>query len=139
MNAMPDHDPIDELLLRSALRIDASERAPRLDAVAIALRAARRSPLELALATVRVGVLMGFALALGLGAAYAALGLVGELDPTGLLGVAIAAAAWGLTLVAQAAVLLMSPTIGLASLAALLFAIVYESAIRRERVHAEAS
>lgn len=138
MNGMRDPDPLDERLLRDALRLDAAERPARLDARAIARRAARRTPLGWALAGLRALAVAGLAGAVEIAVASVALGLVGDWDATGLLGAAIAGGAWGLTLLSEAALLLMSPTVALATLAALLFATVHEYARGREpiRVHA---
>jgi len=129
----PDDDLFDEASLRRALRLEASELPPPLDVAAIVARAEDR-PLGLA----------SFASSLFAGLATAALLAVGAMTiwslAPGIAGDTFAAA---ISLVALVAVsldpavrTLQQPTIPIAALAAVAFAVAYEYRTRKERANA---
>ena len=129
----PDDDLFDETLLRRALRLEASELPPPLDVAAIVARAEDR-PLGLA----------SLASSLFAGLATAALLAVGAMTIWSLApAVAADTFAAAISLVALVAVsldpavrTLQQPTIPIAALAAVAFAVAYEYRIRKERANA---
>ena len=128
----PDDDLFDEVLLRRALRLEASELPPRLGVAAIAARAEER---PLGLATFASSLFAGLATA-----ALLAIGVVAiwSLAPV----VAGDTFATAISLVASVAVPLEpavrtmeQPTIPIAALAAVAFAVAYEYHTRKERAN----
>ena len=129
----PDGELFPESELRRALRLDSAELPPRLDAQAFVARARERSKLAAA----------SLASSLVAGVAAAAL-LVGVAVTFGAVAPELMADAYGfaLGLVATAAIPLAGlvataeqPTIPIAALAAVMFAIAYEYGQRRERAN----
>jgi hypothetical protein len=119
--------------LRLALRLDATELPPRLDAAALVARARERSSLAAA-ALVSATIAVGSAAALVVAVSIALMAIAPELlaDAYGL----------GLGFVASAAIPVAGlldtfeqPTIPIAALAAVLFAIAYDYGQWKERAH----
>jgi hypothetical protein len=134
MSRRSDDDLFDEVALRRALRLDASELPPRLQAAAISARASAIPPFGLA--SLASSLFAGLAAATLLAAGTVT---ISSLLPS-LAGDAFAAA---LSLVASVAVHLepavqamQQPTIPIAALAAIAFAIAYEYRMRKERANA---
>ena len=132
MNERPD-ELFDETRLRRALRLEASERPPRLDVAALAVLSGEQDPAARAVggramvaAAVAGGVLLAFA-AVGVATQAPALLAVG-------LDEAIALVARAAVPADRALALAQEPTVPVALLAAALFAAAYELAQRRERV-----
>ena len=128
----PDDNLFDEASLRRALRIEGSELPPRLDVAAIVARAEER-PLGLAL----------FASSLFAGLATAALLAVGAVTVWSLapavagdtFATAISLVAWVAVPLEPAVRTMEQPTIPIAALAAVAFAIAYEYRTRKERAN----
>ena len=132
MNERPD-ELFDETRLRRALRLEASERPPRLDVAALAVLSGEQDPAARAVggramvaAAVAGGVLLAFA-AVGVATQAPAL-LAGGLDEAIALVARAAVPADGALALAQ------EPTVPIALLAAVVFAAAYELVQRRERV-----
>jgi len=132
MNERPD-ELFDEARLRRALRLEASERPPRLDVAALAVLSGEQDPAARAVggramvaAAVAGGVLLAFA-AVGVATQAPALLAVG-LDEAIALVARAAVPADGALALAQ------EPTVPIALLAAVVFAAAYELVQRRERV-----
>ena len=126
-------DLFDEAPLRRALRLDANEVPPRLDAQAIASLARARPPFgPAAFASAIVAGVAAAVLLVSGTIAIAALAptLVGEGLAAGI-GVATQIAVPVDALVVQ----LQEPTVPLAAIAGLAIAIAYEYRQRRERIH----
>jgi len=128
-----DEDLFDEIRLRRALRLEAAELPPRIDAAAIAARARAERPTFAAASLVS-------ALVAGVAAA-GLVGLVAMALPAIAPGVAsdlFSAAIETLTRIAVPVSTLLSvaeqPTVPVAAIAALAVAIAYEYAQRREPV-----
>jgi len=131
MNERPD-ELFDETRLRRALRLEASERPPRLDVAALAVLSGEQDPAARAVggramvaAAVAGGVLLAFA-AVGVARAPALLAV--GLDEAIALVARAAVPADGALALAQ------EPTVPIALLAAVVFAAAYELVQRRERV-----
>ena len=128
-----------EDLLRSALRLEKDEQPPRLDAKALAAAAEHRSIVDLARAAVRAVALIGVSLGIEAVVIIVAINALATLDITGPAGVALSL----LAAVAQRAVIVgqvtADPSVAIAALAAVLFAIVHERGTGRERIHVRAS
>lgn len=126
MNDMDQPDPLGEDILRRALRLEVDERPPRLDAVAIAVAARRRTVQERVFRAGRGLMLVGAAAAFELLVALVAFSVLTEGDGAAPFGVILSITAS----VAERALALgsitASPTVGLASLATILFATLYE-------------
>ena len=132
MNERPD-ELFDETRLRRALRLEASERPPRLDVAALAVLSGEQDPAARAVggramvaAAVAGGVLLAFA-AVGVATQAPALLAVG-------LDEAIALVARAAVPADRALALAQEPTVPIALLAAVVFAAAYELVQRRERV-----
>lgn len=139
MTDMDRPDALSETLLRNALRLEADERPPRFDAIALAAAAERRSPVERLRRVLRGIALIGLSLGLEAAVALVAFNTLSDHDLTGVTGV-------GLSLLAAAAERAVAigertsePTVAIAALAAVLFAIVHERNFGREPLHARAS
>lgn len=128
-----EHGPLmDEHALRRALRLDADEMPPRLDAVLIAAAASaprRRSDLALAVAVAFAGGWLWSELFRAIVGALAA----GGLDPLAAAIGLVAAVAVRLAPLAEAAI---HPVIPIAILTAAVVAVFFE---RRERAHVASS
>ncbi|MDP9321421.1 MAG: hypothetical protein M3P16_10030 [Chloroflexota bacterium] len=125
--------------LRRALSLDPDERAPRLDATAIAAAAEHRTVLEHLLRAMRGIALVGVSLGIESVVAIAAFNVFANVDLSGPFGLVLSAIA----VVAQQAVavgaLTASPSVALAALAAVIFATLYERSTGRESLDVRAS
>ena|SRR5437867_5188506 len=139
MKDVDDRDALSELTLRRALRLEAQERAPRLDATTIAALAERRATVEQLLRIMRGVALVGVSLGIEAAVGVAAFTRLSDLDPSGLYGSALAAFAVVAEGVLPLATLATDPAIATATLAALVFATIYERVNRRESVRVQAS
>ena len=132
MDRIDQLDPLSEGALRRALRLETDEQPPRLDAAALAAAAERRTIQEQVLRAVRGIALVGISLGLEAVVALAALNALADLDLTGPASVALSLVA----AVAQRAVVLgqftADPSVAVAALAAVLFAIAHERTTGRE-------
>ena len=139
MNGVDDHDALPESIGRRALRFDPDERVPRLDATALAAAAERRTALEQLLRAVRGLALLGIGLGVEAVVALAAFAWLADVDPSGLLGAALSVFAVIAEWVAPLASFATGPAVATATLAALLFATVYERAAGREPISVRSS
>jgi len=139
MNDVPEIDTLPEPSLRRALRLEADERPPRLDAVAIAAAAARRNMGEQLLRIARGLALVGISVGIFATVAAAALPAVIALDPSGLFGFGLFAFAAAAERLAPLATAATDPAVATATLAALIFATVYERGAGREPIRVRAS
>ncbi|HEX9496583.1 MAG TPA: hypothetical protein VGA38_12565 [Candidatus Limnocylindria bacterium] len=126
MNDMTGSDPFSESALRQALRLDPDERGPRLDAAALAVAAGRRTVHEQVLRGLRGLALVGIGAVAEGTVALAAFNILSALDLTWPLDIAL-----GIVMaVARQLVVIggvtASPAVGLATLAAVIFATIYE-------------
>ena len=126
MNDMTGSDPVSESALRQALRLDPDERGPRLDAAALAVAAGRRTVHEQVLRGLRGLALVGIGAVAEGTVALAAFNILSALDLTWPLDIAL-----GIVMaVARQLVVIggvtASPAVGLATLAAVIFATIYE-------------
>jgi hypothetical protein len=139
---MKDVDELDALAegtLRRALRLEADERTPRLDAAAIIARAEHRTLLEQLLRAMRGIALVGVSLGIEALVAVAAFNLLANLDLTQPFGLALSALAVIAERVVAFAALTASPSVALAALAAVIFATLYERSTGRESINVRAS
>jgi hypothetical protein len=139
---MKDVDELDALAegtLRRALRLEADERPPRLDAAAIIARAEHRTLLEQLLRAMRGTALVGVSLGIEALVAVAAFNLLANLDLTQPFGLALSALAVIAERVVAFAALTASPSVALAALAAVIFATLYERSTGRESINVRAS
>lgn len=132
-------DEVGEGVLRRALRLDADEHPPRFDAAALAAAAEQRTFLDLVHGVVRAATVVGVGLGIEAAVALVALNTVADLDLTDPMSVVLALFAG----VAQRAVVVgqvtAGPSVAVAALATVLFAIVHERTIGRERPYVGAS
>jgi hypothetical protein len=139
MNGMYDQDAFGETALRQALRLDVDERAPRLDAMALATAAERRTVQEQLLRALRGMALVGVGIAAEAAVALAAFNALSDLDLTWPIGVGVSLVA----AVAQRIVVIggvtANPSVGVAALAAVILATVYERTTGRESMRVRAS
>ena len=139
MNDVDDFDAVGEGTLRRALRLEADERPPRLDAAALAVAAGRHTALEQLRRVLRGVALVGVSLGVEAVIAVAAFNVLGSLDLTGVLSVGLDAVTSLAVRLFPVAELAASPSIAVATLAAVLFAIAYERSSGRESVRVHAS
>ena len=139
MNDMDEQDAIAENTLRRALRLEAGERPPRLDAAAIVALAEHRTLLEQLLRAVRGIALVGVSLGIEALVAVAAFNLLANLDLTQPLGLALSVLAVIAERLVAFGALTASPSVGLAALAAVIFATLYERSNGRESINVRAS
>lgn len=139
MNDMDPLDAISESVLRRALRLDPDELGPRLDASAIAVAAGRRTLLEQALRVTRGVALVGVSLGIEAGVALAALSWLSDIDGAGVVGFGIGAFAALAERLAPLVSLTTEPSAATATLAAVIFATIYERTVGRESIRAQAS
>jgi hypothetical protein len=141
MNDMSDHDLLSESVLRRALQLEPDERSPRLDAAALAAAAGQRTVLERTLRTLRGLAIVGAGVGIGLEAAItiAASGVLAQLDLTGPYGVALSFIAEAVRQILLVASVTLNPSVGVAALAAVIFASIYERTTGREPMRVRAS
>lgn len=131
MRERDDEMLFDEGRLRRALRLEASELPPRLDVALIAARARTDRP-ALAAASLVSSALAILAAAAVLAFAALALPAIAPAFLSELLGTVLAAGAAAAVPVAERIAVAQQPTVPIALLAALTFAIAYEYTQRRE-------
>ncbi len=139
MTGVNDLDAVSETALRRALRLEPDERVSRLDATAIAARAAHRTPVERLLRIMRGVALVGVSLGIEAAVAVAAFTAFAELDPSGLYGLALASIAGLAERLVPLASFAMDPAVATATLAALVFATIYERSSGRESLRVRAT
>jgi hypothetical protein len=139
MRDVDDRDTLAESTLRRALRLEADERPQRFDAAAIVAAAERRRLTQQLLRALRgialVGVSLGIESVVGL-AAFNALANVDLSVPFGFVLTAVAA---GAEQVVALGALTASPSVAVAALATVIFAILYERSTGRESISVRAS
>jgi hypothetical protein len=139
MRDVDDRDTLAESTLRRALRLEADERPQRFDAAAIVAAAERRSLAQQLLRALRgialVGVSLGVESVVGI-AAFNALASVDLSVPFGFVLTAVAA---GAEQVVALGALTASPSVAVAALATVIFAILYERSTGRESISVRAS
>jgi hypothetical protein len=126
MRSVTDQDALSETALIQALRLDADELGPRLDAAAIALAAGRLTPAERLRRSISGLAFLGAGLAVEGAVAFAAFQLLAGVDFTGPLSLGLSLLATVAERAVGLAALTASPSVGLAALAAVIFATVYE-------------
>ena len=139
MRDVDDRDALAETTLRRALRLDADERSPRFDAAAIVAAAERRTPAQQLLRALRGLALVGVSLGIESVVALAAFNALANVDlgvPFGFVLTAVAAAA---EQVVALGALTASPSVAVAALATVIFAILYERSTGRESISVRAS
>jgi hypothetical protein len=139
MKDVDEFDAVAESTLRRALRLDAAEQPPRLDVAAIAAAAERRTVLEQLLRVTRGFALAGLTIGIEAVVALAAYSRLAELDASGLFAFGLSAIAVVAERLAPLATLTTDPSIATATLAAVVFAILYERTYGRESVSVRAS
>jgi hypothetical protein len=139
MNDVDPQDAISESALRRALRLDADELAPRLEASAIVAAAGRRTLPERVLRLTRGFALVGVSLGIEAIVALAAFNWLSNIDGADLAGPAIAAFAELAERLAPLASLATDPSVATAALAAVVFGTIYERIAGRESVRVQAS
>jgi hypothetical protein len=139
MNDMTDEDALGESALLRALRLDHDELSPRLDAAAIALAAGRRPLSERVRRAIRGLALVGPGVALEGLVAFAAFQLLAGVDFTGPMGFVLSLLATVAERTVSLATLTASPSVGLAALAAVIFATIYERSNGRESMRVRAT
>ena len=139
---MKDVEPLDavsESVLRRALRLDPDEVGPRFDAAAIAAAAGRRTTLDQVLRLTRGLALVGVSVGIEAVVAFAAFSWLSEIDGAGLAGSAIAAFAAVAERLLPVLSLATDPSAATATLAAVVFATIYERVSGRESARVQAS
>lgn len=141
--ALPDQmdqlDSLSEGVLRGALRLETDERPPRFDAAALAAAAERRTVLEQVQRAVRGVALVGISLGIEAAVALVAFNALADLDLTGPASVALSLVAAVAQRVVVLGELTADPSVAVAALAAVLFAIAYERSTGREPLSVRAS
>jgi hypothetical protein len=139
MRDVDDRDALAEATLRRALQLDADERSPRFDAAAIVAAAERRTPAQQLLRALRGFALVGVSLGIESVVALAAFNALANVDlgvPFGVVLTAVAAAAEQVVALGS---LTASPSVAVAALATVIFAILYERSNGRESISVRAS
>src|ERR1700716_3206446 len=126
MKDVADHDALSETALRRALQLDGDERAPRLDAAAVVLAAGRRTFAEQLRRAIGGFALVGAGLAVEVLVAFGAFELLASVDLTGPLSLGLSLVAIVAERVVNLASLTANASVGLAALAAVVFATIYE-------------
>jgi hypothetical protein len=139
MTDVADQEALSEAVLLRALQLDADERAPRLDAAAIALAAGRRTVAEHARRAIGGLALVGAGLAVEALVAFAAFQLLAAVDLTGPLSLGLSLFAAAAERAVNVAALTANPSVGLAALAAVIFATIYERSNGRESLRVRAT
>ena len=132
-------DALSESALRRALLLEAHERPARFDAAALAAAAERRSVLEQVQRAVRGVALVGISVGIEAAVALVAFNSLADLDLTGPASVALSLLAAVAQHVVGIGELTANPSVAVAALAAVLFAIAYERGTGREPLHVRAS
>ncbi len=139
MNDMDELNTLNEGALRRALQLDPDERTARFDAAALVAAAEHRSPVEQLQRAIRAFAVIGVSAGLEAVVAVIAFNTLADLDltePAGLVLSLVAAVAQRVVAIGQ---LTTEPSVAVAALAAVLFAIVYERSTGREPPHVRAS
>lgn len=139
MKGMADQDALSETALVRALRLDGDERAPRLDAAAIALAAGRRTLSERIRRAIGGLALVGAGVAVEGAVAFAAFQLLARVDFTGPMSLGLSLLAAVAERAVTLAALTASPSVGLAALAAVIFATIYERSTGRDSLRVRAT
>ena len=139
MRDVDELDALSESTLRRALRLEVDERAPRFDAAAIAASAERRTTVERLLRIVRGMALVGVGLGIEAVVGVAAFNALADLDPSGLYGFGLAMFVSVAERLVPLTTFAMDPAVATATLAAVVFATIYERSIGRESVRVQAS
>ena len=139
MTDVDELDAIAEGTLRRALRLEADERLPRLDAAAIVAWSLRRTVLEQLLRAMRGIALVGVSLGIESVVAIAAFNLLANVDLSEPFGLALSAIASVAQQILAVGALTASPSVGLAALAAVIFATLFERSSGRESINVRAS
>jgi hypothetical protein len=139
MNGMYDQEAFGETMLRQALRLDIDERPPRLEAMALAMGAERRTVQEQLLRALRGMALVGTGIAAEATVAVAAFNVLSALDLTWPLGVGVSLVAAVAERVVAVGGVTANPSVGVATLAAVILATVYERSTGRESMRVRAS
>ena len=139
MNDMDHPDAFSESALRRALQLETDERPPRFDAAALAAAAERRTFVEQARRVVRGIALVGASLGLEAAVAVVAFNALGDLDLTGPIGLGLSLVAAIAKRVVAVGQLTTEPSVAVATLAAVLFAIAYERSTGREHLSVRSS
>jgi hypothetical protein len=136
---MDRRDGLSEEALRRALRLEIDERPPRLDPAALVAAAERRTILEQVLRAVRGTVLVGLSLGLEVFVVTMTFNVLTVLDLTGPASVGLSLVAAVAQRVVVLGELTADPSVAVAALAAVLFAIVHERGAGRELIRVRAS
>jgi hypothetical protein len=139
MKVVADQDALGETALFRALRLDDDERAPGMDATAIARAAGRRTITERLRRAIGGLALVGAGLALEGLVAFAALQLLAAVDLTGPLSLGLSLVVAVAERAINLAVITTNPSVGLAALAAVIFATIYERSNGRESMRVRAT
>jgi hypothetical protein len=139
MNDVDELDALAEGTLRRALRLEADERPPRLDAAAIVALAERRTVLEQLLRAMRGIALVGVSFGIESVVAVGAFNVLANVDLSTPFGLALSAVAVIAERLVAFGALTASPSVALAALAAVILATVYERSNGRESINVRAS
>jgi hypothetical protein len=139
MKGMADQDALSEAALFRALRLEGDERGPRLDAAAIAFAACRRTLSEQLRRAIGGLALLGAGVAVEGVVAFAAFQLLAGVDLTGPMSLGLSLLAAVAERAVTLATLTASPSVGLAALAAVIFATIYERSSGRESLRVRAT
>ena len=139
MRDMDRLDALSETALRRALLLETDERPPRFDAAALAAVAERRTVLEQVRRAVRGVALVGISVGIEAAIALVAFNRLADLDLTGPASVGLSLVAAIAQRVVGVGELTANPSVAVAALAAVLFAIAYERSTGREPLHVRAS
>jgi hypothetical protein len=139
MRDVDELDALSESILRRALRLEADERPPRLDAAAIVARSDRRTVLEQLLRAVRGLALVGVSVGIESAVAIAAFNVLASIDLSQPFALALSAVAGVAEQVVAFGALSASPSVAVAALAAVIFATVYERSNGKEPINVRAS
>jgi hypothetical protein len=139
MNGMDELDALAEGTLRRALRLDADERPAQFDAAAIVVRSERRTVLEQVRRAMRGVALVGVSLGIESVVAIAAFNVLANVDLSEPFGLGLSAIAVVAQQIVAFGTVTASPSVGLAALAAVLFATLYERGTGRESINVRAS
>ncbi len=139
MDQLDRPDALSETALRRALALEADERTPYFDPAALAATAEHRSFVEQARRVVRGIALIGASLGLEAAVAVVAFNTLGDIDLTGPVGLALSLVAAVAEHVVAIGQVTTEPSVAVAALAAVLFAIAYERGTGREPLSVRAS
>jgi hypothetical protein len=139
MRDVDDRDTLAESTLRRALRLDADERPQRFAAAAIVAAAERRSLAQQLLRALRGIALVGVSLGIESVVALAAFNALASVDLSVPFGFVLTAVAAGAEQAVALGALTASPSVAVAALATVIFAILYERSTGRESISVRAS